>query len=80
MWQEIDNKLQASFQFKNFAEAFAFMTEVALIAERLNHHPDWSNGWNRVDIHLCTHSAGHRVTEKDRELAAAIDEVLAKYR
>ena len=80
MWQEKDNKLQASFQFKNFAEAFAFMTEVALHAERLNHHPDWSNVWNRVDIQLCTHSAGNTVTKKDRELAAAIEEVFAKFR
>lgn len=79
MWQEKDNKLQASFRFKNFAEAFAFMTEVAFHAERLDHHPDWSNVWNRVDIQLCTHSAGNVVTAKDRALAAAIDEVFAKY-
>ncbi len=79
MWKEKDNKLQASFKFKNFAEAFAFMTEVALHAERLDHHPDWSNVWNKVDIQLCTHSAGDIVTEKDRALAAAIDKVFTKY-
>ena len=73
MWQEKDNKLQASFKFKNFAEAFAFMTEVALHAERLDHHPEWSNVWNRVSIKLCTHSAGNTVTEKDREFAQRID-------
>lgn len=79
MWQEKDNKLQASLKFKNFAEAFAFMTEVALHAERLNHHPEWSNVWNKVHIQLCTHSAGDVVTEKDRALAAIIDEVFTKY-
>lgn len=80
MWQEKDNRLLASFTFKNFAEAFAFMTEVAFCAERMDHHPNWSNVWNRVDIQLCTHSAGNLVTEKDRVLAAAIDEVFTKYR
>ncbi|HAD14469.1 MAG TPA: pterin-4-alpha-carbinolamine dehydratase [Saprospirales bacterium] len=80
MWQESNQKLQASFLFQNFAEAFAFMTEVALIAEKMDHHPEWSNVWNRVDIQLCTHSAGNKITEKDRRLAAAIDEVFTKYR
>jgi 4a-hydroxytetrahydrobiopterin dehydratase len=80
MWQEKDNKLQASFEFKNFSEAFAFMTEVAFIAEKLDHHPEWSNVWNKVNFQLCTHSAGNIVTKKDRELAAAIDEVFTKYR
>jgi len=79
MWQEKDNKLQASFKFKNFVEAFAFMTEVAFHAERLNHHPEWSNVWNKVDIQLCTHDSGSTVTEKDRALAATIDEVFTKY-
>jgi len=80
MFKEKDNKLQASFKFKNFVEAFAFMTEVALIAERLDHHPTWSNVWNQVDIQLFTHDAGNVVTEKDHALAAAIDEVFTKYR
>jgi len=80
MFKEKDNKLQASFKFKNFVEAFAFMTEVAFIAERLDHHPTWSNVWNRVDIQLFTHDAGNVVTEKDHALAAAIDEVFTKYR
>jgi 4a-hydroxytetrahydrobiopterin dehydratase len=79
MWQENNQKLHASFLFKNFAEAFAFMTEVALIAEKMDHHPEWSNVWNRVDIQLCTHSAGNIITEKDRRLAAAIDEVFTKH-
>jgi len=80
MWQEKDNKLQASFKFKNFVEAFAFMTEVAFHAERLDHHPEWSNVWNKVDFQLYTHSAGNTVTKKDHALAAAIDEVFTKYK
>lgn len=80
MFKEKDNKLQASFKFKNFVEAFAFMTEVAFISEKLDHHPTWSNVWNRVDIQLFTHDAGNVVTEKDHALAAAIDEVFTKYR
>ena len=79
MWQENNNKLQASFQFKNFAEAFAFMTEVAFYAEKMDHHPEWTNVWNKVDIQLCTHSAGNIITEKDRKLAEAIDRVFLKY-
>jgi 4a-hydroxytetrahydrobiopterin dehydratase len=73
MWTEDNHTLQKTFQFKNFSEAFAFMTRVALLAEQMNHHPDWSNVYNRVHIKLCTHDAGNRVTEKDRKLAEAID-------
>ena len=62
--------------FKDFSEAFAFMTRVALLAEKLNHHPNWSNSWNKVEISLSTHDAGDIVTGKDRELAAAIDELV----
>lgn len=79
MWREKDNALCATFKFKNFIEAFAFMTEVAFYAETMNHHPNWSNVWNTVDIRLNTHDAGNIVTEKDRELAGAIDEVYKKY-
>ena len=75
MWKEANNKLSKSFQFKDFSEAFAFMTRVALLAEQMNHHPTWSNTWNRVDIELSTHDAGNTVTEKDRKLAAAIDKI-----
>lgn len=80
MFQEKNQKLQASFEFKNFTQAFAFMTEVAFIAEKMDHHPEWRNVWNKVDIELCTHTAGNTITEKDRVLAAAIDEVFTKYR
>lgn len=79
MWREEKNRLQATFNFENFTEAFAFMTEVAFQAEKLDHHPDWSNVWNKVDIQLTTHSAGNIVTDKDRSLAAAIDKIYAKY-
>lgn len=76
MWTEKDNKLQRTFIFKDFSEAFAFMTRVALLAEKHNHHPDWSNVYNKVHISLSTHDAGNTITDKDRELAAAIDAVL----
>lgn len=76
MWQEKNNQLFRSFTFKDFSEAFAFMTRVALLAEKSNHHPDWSNAWNKVDISLSTHDAGDIVTDKDRALADAIDALL----
>lgn len=76
-WTEENNSLRGSFTFKNFSEAFAFMTQVALLAEKMDHHPEWSNVWNKVEITLRTHSAGNVVTEKDRRLAAAIDKLLA---
>jgi 4a-hydroxytetrahydrobiopterin dehydratase len=79
-WTETENSLQASFEFKNFAEAFGFMAEVALHAERMDHHPDWSNSWNKVHIQLRTHSAGNRVTEKDTELAACISQIFTRYK
>lgn len=80
MWIEKDNSLQATFKFKNFTEAFAFMTEVAFLAEKQNHHPDWSNVWNTVHFKLNTHDAGGVVTEKDRKLANGIDELAGKYK
>jgi 4a-hydroxytetrahydrobiopterin dehydratase len=73
MWTEADNKLTQHFEFKDFSEAWAFMSRVALLAEKQNHHPDWTNVYNRVSIHLSTHDAGNVVTEKDRKLAKAID-------
>jgi 4a-hydroxytetrahydrobiopterin dehydratase len=76
MWQEKNNTLYRKFEFKNFSEAFAFMTRVALEAEKMDHHPDWSNAYNKVEISLSTHSAGNVVTEKDRKLAKKIDELL----
>jgi len=76
MWQEKDNALYRKFQFADFSEAFAFMTRVALLAEKADHHPRWTNVWNTVEIWLNTHSAGNIVTEKDRKLAGQIDAIV----
>lgn len=73
MWQEKENALYRKFQFKDFSEAFAFMTRVALVAEKMNHHPRWTNVWNTVEVWLNTHDAGNIVTDKDRKLAEKID-------
>jgi len=78
MWQQTDNKLHRQFKFADFSEAFAFMTRVAFLAEKQNHHPLWTNVWNTVDIWLNTHDAGDIVTEKDHKLAAAIDKIAEK--
>lgn len=75
MWIEENNQLKKTFRFKNFSEAFSFMTHIAMIAEKMNHHPDWRNVYNTVEISLYTHDAGDVVTEKDRKLAAAIDKL-----
>ncbi|MBX2817080.1 MAG: 4a-hydroxytetrahydrobiopterin dehydratase [Saprospiraceae bacterium] len=79
MFVEEDNKLKATFRFLNFQEAFAFMTEVAIAAEKADHHPWWSNVWNTVTIELNTHDAGNIVTEKDHLLAANIVGIYSKY-
>jgi 4a-hydroxytetrahydrobiopterin dehydratase len=76
MWQQADNKLYKKFQFKDFSEAFAFMTRVAIEAEKMNHHPEWKNIWNTVEVWLSTHDAGDIVTEKDQQLANKIDSLL----
>ncbi|MEO9144109.1 MAG: 4a-hydroxytetrahydrobiopterin dehydratase [Ginsengibacter sp.] len=73
MWEEKDNKLHQKFEFKDFSEAFAFMTRVALAAEKMDHHPKWTNEYNRVEMWLSTHDAGDVVTEKDKKLAKIID-------
>ncbi|WP_186757365.1 4a-hydroxytetrahydrobiopterin dehydratase [Echinicola salinicaeni] len=73
MWVEEDNKLKKTFEFVDFTEAFAFMCRVAFLAEAQGHHPNWSNVYNKVVIELCTHDKGNIVTEKDRKLADAID-------
>ena len=76
MWKEEDNKLKRTFEFKDFSEAFSFMTRVALLAEKQNHHPWWSNVYNKVEMELNTHDAGDIVTEKDWKLAKAIDKLI----
>lgn len=73
MWQEVDNALYRKFRFKDFNEAFGFMTRVAFEAEKMDHHPRWTNVWNTVEIWLQTHDAGNVVTDKDHKLAAKID-------
>ena len=75
MWQEQDNKLVRDFQFADFSEAFAFMIRVALAAEKMDHHPWWSNVYNKVRIELTTHDKGNTITDKDRKLAEAIDKL-----
>ena len=76
MWKEETNKLTRTFEFADFIEAWGFMTRVAMTAEKQNHHPEWTNVYNRVTINLSTHDAGDVVTEKDRKLAEAIDNML----
>jgi len=76
MWEEKNNFLTRTFEFSNFQEAFGFMTRVAFLAEEMNHHPNWSNVYNKVYINLTTHDAGNVVTEKDRKLAEAIDKLI----
>ncbi|MES2430290.1 MAG: 4a-hydroxytetrahydrobiopterin dehydratase [Bacteroidota bacterium] len=76
MWTEENNTLYRKIEFKNFSEAFAFMTRVAIEAEKANHHPLWTNVYNKVEIWLSTHDAGDIVTEKDHALAKAIDKLL----
>ena len=75
MWKEEDNKLKRTFEFADFKEAFGFMTKVAIVAEKMNHHPNWSNVYNTVSFELNTHDAGDVVTDKDKKLAEEIDKI-----
>ena len=77
MWKEEKNTLHKKFEFKDFSEAFAFMARVALAAEKMDHHPTWTNTYNKVEIWLSTHDAGDIVTEKDKKLAALIDKLIS---
>ncbi|CAM3613227.1 4a-hydroxytetrahydrobiopterin dehydratase [Flavobacterium gelidilacus] len=76
MWKEENNTLTQTFKFKNFVEAFGFMSKVALVAEKMSHHPEWKNVYNTVEIILTTHDEGNTITEKDRKLAKSIDEII----
>ena len=67
--------LSKEFKFNDFVSAWAFMSSVALLAEKMDHHPDWSNVYNRVTIRLNTHDAGNKITDKDRNLASQIDKL-----
>jgi 4a-hydroxytetrahydrobiopterin dehydratase len=77
-WIEANNTLSREFKFADFQEAFAFMTRVAFIAEKLNHHPNWENVYNTVKISLSTHDHGNVVTDYDREMAAAINKIVGE--
>jgi 4a-hydroxytetrahydrobiopterin dehydratase len=76
MWKEENNALYRKFQFKDFKEAFAFLTKVALVSETADHHPTIKNTWNTVELWLSTHDAGNVVTAKDHQLATKIDALL----
>ena len=76
MWKEENNSLHKKFEFNNFSEAFAFMTRVALAAEKMDHHPLWTNVYSKVEVWLSTHDAGDIVTDKDHKLADIIDNLL----
>lgn len=78
-WLKVNNHLEIKLKFKDFIQAFAFMTEVALHAEKMNHHPTWTNTYNFVEIHLSTHDAGDIVTEKDLALSSKIIAIYEKY-
>jgi 4a-hydroxytetrahydrobiopterin dehydratase len=75
MWNTVDGKLNKTFEFRNFIEAFAFVTKVALLAERTNHHPELRIMYNKVDIYLYTGDEENTITEKDKHLAEKIDQV-----
>jgi 4a-hydroxytetrahydrobiopterin dehydratase len=77
MWQEKNNTLYRKFKFKSFSEAFAFMTRVALEAEKMDHHPLWTNVYDTLEIWLSSHDAGDIVTDKDRKLAKKIDALMS---
>ena len=76
-WEIRQKKLFRHCEFGDFVAAFGFMTRVALLAEKMDHHPEWSNVYNKVNITLTTHDSGNTVTKKDRDLAAAIDKLLS---
>jgi 4a-hydroxytetrahydrobiopterin dehydratase len=80
MWEEKNNRLYKKFQFENFNQAFAFMTSVALAAEKMDHHPLWTNVYNTVEIWLSTHDAGDIVTDRDHRLAGQIDGLVEKFK
>jgi 4a-hydroxytetrahydrobiopterin dehydratase len=73
-WSVVKGNLHRVFEFKDFTRAFGFMTQVALAAEKMDHHPDWSNSWNKVMVDLCTHSAGG-LTKNDFDLAGKIQQI-----
>ena len=79
-WKEDNNRIIADFTFKDFIQAFAFMTEVAIHVEKLNHHPSWSNTYNHIQIILTSHDAGNTITDKDHKLADIISKIYLRYK
>lgn len=79
-WEEKNSKLTRELKFKDFLEAISFMKYASEPIENLNHHPEWTNIYNRIEIKLCTHDAGNRITEKDYELAQLINELYLKFK
>jgi 4a-hydroxytetrahydrobiopterin dehydratase len=74
-WVEKDNRLEKTFKFSSFSDAMVWMLKASYFIEKTDHHPEWTNTYNKVHVVLCTHSAGNTVTEKDRELAAYLDKI-----
>lgn len=79
MWTKHENHLEADFEFKDFTSAFAFMTRVAFEAEKAQHHPNWSNEFNKVNVKLSTHDEGDKITEKDEKLAETIKKIYSNW-
>jgi 4a-hydroxytetrahydrobiopterin dehydratase len=77
-WTLEENTIVRNFKFKSFVDAFSFMTAIALIAEKMNHHPDWSNSYNKVNVTLTTHEA-NGITQRDFDLASSIDQIWKNY-
>lgn len=78
-FKENNNSLNATYKFRDFRQAFSFMTQVAFIAEKMDHHPNWSNVYNEVHIELTTHSEGNTITDKDRKMARDIERIYEVY-
>lgn len=74
-WKEKNNALHKTFEFQDFNEAMLWMTKAATVIEQINHHPEWTNVYNKVQVKLTTHDAGNKITEKDRKLAEALDAI-----
>ncbi len=71
-WSRSEDRLERSYEFADFSEAFGFMTRVAMVAERLFHHPEWSNVWSKVSIAVCDHELGG-ISSRDREFVERVD-------
>ncbi len=78
-WEEKNSKLTRTLKFKDFLQAVSFMKFASEAIEELNHHPEWTNIYNKIEINLCTHDAGNSITSKDYELAELIDQLFLKF-